>query len=269
MTARKKTTIVIKAIELSRTIDTKGVISVLGKHHPIVSLDPVLINVYPGRKQYLLIAKYGVIALINNSETFEQKALTMIQPFLEEPLPVNTSDEMKVVIDPASANKVLFDRVVVRNEDEDYWKILGMLLSQSVGLESYEKKVDQILDDFSVRLKKLSALLSRVFYPKISSIIRSINEAISLHQDIIANLEILDKPELTWEKVDLDNLYRSFSDMLEVPERISVLEKKLDLLKDNMEAALNIASTRRMEILEWVIIVLIALSILQGLLGLY
>ncbi len=57
--------------------------------------------------------------------------------------------------------------------------------------------------------------------------------------------------------------------MLELPERISILEQKLSLLKDQMSTALNIVSARRIQILEVVIIILIALSIIQGLFALH
>ncbi len=266
----KKTSIVIKAIEMARTIDIKAVATSIGKRYQIISLDPLFINAYPGRKQYALVEKYGVVVLINNSEVFERNMLSMFQPFFRESLTATNSDEMKVVIDPsAQTNEVLFNRVIIQKEDEDFWKILATLLAQSVGLDSYEKKVDQILDDFTVGLKRPGTAFTRVFYPRTSAITQNINEAITLHQDIIANLGILDKPDAAWNRADLDDLYHDFSVMMEIPDRISVLERKLELLKSSMSAALDIASTRRLEVLEWIIIILIALSIIQGLLGLY
>jgi len=259
----------IKAIGLSLTVDTRGIWSTLGKNFPLVSSEPIMLNVHPGRKQYLMVLKYGVVVLINNSDIFEQKALAMIRPFLQEPLPSLNNEELKVTVDPNAQNKVLFDRVVVQREDEKYWQILGMLLAQSVALDFYEKKVDQLSADFSERLRMSASLLRRILYPKTSEIIANINQTIALHQDIIANLEVLDKPDLTWEGADLDTLYREFSGMLELPERISILEQKLTLLKEHMGMALDIISARRMELLEIVIIILIALSIIQGLFSLY
>lgn len=264
-----KKLVTLKAIALSLTIDSRAVWSTLGRSLPLVSSEPIILNVHPGRRQYLMVLKYGVIVLINNSEIFEQKALSMIQPFLQEPLLSPSSEELKVTVDPNAQNKVLFDRVVVQKEDEKYWQILGMLLAQSVALDFYEKKVDQLSADFSGRLRMSASLLRRILYPKTSEIIANINQTIALHQDIIANLEVLDKPDLTWEGADLDVLYREFSGMLDLPERISILEQKLTLLKEHMRTALDIISARRMEILEIVIIVLIALSIIQGLFALY
>ena len=266
----KKTTLVIKAIETARTIDTKAAAAALGKRYQVISLDPLFINVYPSRKQYVLVEKYGVVVLINNTEGFEKNMLSMLEPYFREPLSEKGSDEMKVVVDPeAGENKVLFDKVVVQNEDEEVWRIIGMLLAQSVGLDSHEKKIDGILEDFSDRLRDSRTTLPRVFYPRTAATVANIEKTIGLHQDIIANLGILDKPDIAWSRSDLDTLYHKLSEMLEIQDRISILERKLELLKSSMSAALEIATTRRLEVLEWIIIILIALSIIQGLLGLY
>ncbi len=260
--------IVIKAIGLSLTIDTRGLRASLGKKFPLVSSDPLMFAVDAAARRYLMAFKYGVIVLINHCDGFEQEMIETVRPFLQEPLPAPNSDELTVVIDPSAQNQVLFDRVIVTAEDEKYWQILGMLLAQSIALDFYEKKVDQLLAEFSGRLRMSTSWLRRILFPKTSEIIANINETISLHQDIITNLEVLDKPDLTWEGMDLDKLYREFLSMVELPERIAILEQKLNLLKEHMGTALTIVSAQRMEVLEIVIILLIALSILQGLLTL-
>lgn len=221
-----------------------------------------------GARRHLMVLKYGVIVLINHTEQFEKEMIETVRPFLQEPLPAPNSDELAVVIDPGAQNQVLFDRVIVSADDVRYWQILGMLAAQSIALDFYERKVDQVLAEFSRRLRMSTSWLRRILYPKTSEIIANINETISIHQDIVANLEVLDKPDLTWEGMDLDKLYREFLSMVELPERIAILEQKLNLLKEHMGTALTIVTTRRMEVLEIVIILLIALSIVQGLLRL-
>src|SRR3989344_7461482 len=67
----KKTMLIIKAIEVARTIDVKSAVVAFGKRYEIISFDPLFINAYPGRKQYALVEKHGVVVFINNSEVFE------------------------------------------------------------------------------------------------------------------------------------------------------------------------------------------------------
>lgn len=256
----------IKAIEIAKNFEIKEIYSRFRKVFRVISYNPSYIYfvVHPKRKQYLLILKYGVIVLVNNSEIFEKKILSIIEPLVKKEAFYNF-EKIKVIINEKSLeNKVLFDRIILSREDEKYGEILAILLAQSLALEAYERKVDKLLIEFSQTFHNLSFTFKRLFSPGISKIINEIQKTISLHQDLIANLEILDKPEAAWEKKEYNDLYFTFSQELELPERISVLEQKISLLKDHMTTILEIINARRLEILELIIIILIFISIIQG-----
>lgn len=264
---KEKREIEIKAIELAKTFEIKEIYSHFRKIFSIISYNPSYIYfvIHPKRRQYLLVLKYGVIVLINNSEIFEKKILSLIEPFIKEKLFYNF-ERIKVIVDEKCLeNKVLFNKVILSREDEKYGEILSILLAQSLALGFYERKIDELLVSFSQILKKLTFTLRRIFSSGISKIIKNIQEAIFLHQNLIANLEVLDKPEAAWEKKEYNQLYFDFSQELELPERIAILEQKISLLKDHMTTILEIGNTRRLEILELIIIILIFISIIQGL----
>lgn len=256
----------IKAIEIAKTFDIKEIYSHFRKLFSVISYNPghVYFAIHPKRKQYLLVLKYGVVVLINNSEVFEKKILSLIEPFIKEKAFYNF-EKIKVVIDEKNLeNKVSFDKVLLAKDDEKYGEILSILLAQSLALEAYEKKIDELLREFSLSFQKLAPIFTRIFFSGTSKIIKNIRETISLHQDLIANLEVLDKPEAAWEKKEYNDLCFEFSQELELPERISVLEQKISLLKDHMTTILEIANARRLEILEIIIIILILISVIQG-----
>ncbi|MCX7778748.1 MAG: RMD1 family protein [Patescibacteria group bacterium] len=256
----------IKAIELAKNFEIKEIYTRFRKMFTVISYNPsyIYFAVYPKRKQYLLVLKYGVVVLINNSEIFEKRILSLIEPLIKEKSLYNF-EKIKIVVDTRSLeNKVLFDRVILFKEDEKYGEILAILLAQSLALEAYERKVDKLLVEFSQSFQNLAFTLKRIFSPGISKIVTEIQETIFLHQDLIANLEILDKPETAWEKKEYNDLYFDFSQELELPERISILEQKISLLKGNMTTILEIVNARRLEILELIIIILILISVIQG-----
>ncbi len=256
----------IKAIQIAKSFDIKEIYLHFKKIFSVISYNPsqIYFLVHPKRRQYLLVLSYGVIVLINNSEIFEKKMLSLIQPFVKEKVVYNF-EKIKIVIDERQIeNKVLFNKVILSKDDEKYGEILGILLAQSLALENYEKKIDELLIEFLQSFQNLTFTLRRIFSPGISKIVKDIQQAIFLHQDLIANLEILDKPETAWERKDYNDLYFDFSQQLELPERISVLEQKISLLKNHMATILEIINARRMEILEIIIIVLILISIIQG-----
>jgi len=256
----------IKAIEIAKSFDIRKIYSHFKKIFPVVSYNPdyVYFIIHPKRKQYLLVLRYGVVVLVNNSEVFEKKIISLIEKFIKEKTFYNF-EKIKVIIDERNLeNKVAFDKILLNRDDEKYGEILSILLAQSLALEAYERKVDKLLKEFSLSFQQFAPFFTRIFFPGTSKIIKNIKEAIFLHQDLIANLEVLDKPDTAWEKKEYNDLYFDFSQELELPERIAVLEQKISLLKDHTTTILEIVNARRLEVLELIIIILILISIIQG-----
>lgn len=256
----------IKAFEISQAINCRSALLGLGKHYPIIWNDPPMLALSQKRGQYLLLTRYGAIALTNTSPQLEKKVLSFVQPFLKKPFEnITNYDEIKVVVDPVQKIRVLFDKVILPSIDEKFLLIISMLLCQSVGLESYEKRVDPLLDKLSNEIIRLSK--RRIFF-RTSFLAKNANQTMILQQELVTNLGVLDKPELTWERADLEFLYHQLSDNFELPERVEVLSEKLNLLQSNIKNAFDIISTNRMAGLESAIVVLIILEIILFLFGL-
>lgn len=255
----------IKALEVSQAIDCRAALNGLGKHYPVIWSDPVMLVLSQKRGQYLLLTRYGVIAITNTSPLLEKKVLSLVQPFLKGPLEnITNYDEIKVIIDSSQNIRVFFDRVSLPSVNEKFLLIISMLLGQSVGLESYEKRVDPLLNQLSSEIVKLS---KQKIFLRTAFLTKSINQIMLLQQELVTNLGVLDKPELTWERADLDFLYHQLADSFELRERTEILSEKFNLLQNNIKNAFDVVSTNRMEGLELAIIVLILLEIILFLLG--
>ncbi len=255
----------IKALEVSQAIDYRSVLLGLGKHYPVVWSDPIMLALSQKRGQYLILTRYGVIALTNISPQLEKRVLTLIQPFLKKPFEnVTNEDEIKVVVDPNQEIRVFFDKVSLPSCDVKFLLIISMLLCQSVGLESYEKRVEPLLGQLTNEITNLS---KRRIFPRTASLTKNINQIMLLQQELVANLGVLDKPELTWERADLEFLYHRLADNLELLDRAKILSEKFNLLQNNIKNAFDIVSTNRMAGLEFTIVILIVLEIILFLFG--
>jgi uncharacterized Rmd1/YagE family protein len=250
----------IEAFEASQTIDLRTAFAGLGKHYPVVWNDSLMVTLSAKRQQYLILTHYGAVALANTSPQFRIKALSLIEPFLRNSLPsISTEDSIKVFVEPNEKICVLFNKIIIPSFEEKFLLIIGMLLCQSVGLESYEKRIDPLLDQLFKEMRKFEKPL---FWFRTTHLKRLINQLMRLHQELITNLGILDKPELTWENQDFDFLYTNFADSLELSERSRVLSEKFKLMQLNTKTSLDLIATVRLEILEIAIIILIALSLI-------
>lgn len=255
------TTLIIKALDISRSVDLGEALSGLKTQYPVVSLDPLIFELDAKEWKYLLVARYGVIVVSNWSKELEEKALTMVSPFLDSPYKkINESDELKVSI--GEKLEVLFDEVVVSKFDERYMAVIGNLMSQSAGLDSYEKKIESLLATLDKQITKLE---KNKFLLSVSPFIKNIIGMMRFEQEMIASVGILDKPDLVWNNKDLDNLYHSLSANLEIPERTKTLSTKINVLRNNTKTALDILDARKSNFLEWIIIILILVEIVISL----
>lgn len=255
---------IIKAFEIGKSLNVGAALAVLRKHYPVVSIDPLMLALSVKRGQYLMLNRYGVIGVSNWSESLEQKAASLVSPFVNTPVSkIEYYDEIKVAVDSNSEIRILFDKIIVPRFDEKFILVIGSLLVQSVGLESYEKRIDLLLNGLNRELVKLE---KPRFFAGTKDFTSQIIKMINLQQEIVANVGVLDKPELTWDDADSDFLYSKFSDELELSERTKILSEKIDFLKDSMKTGLEILNAHKSYILEVAIVALFILDILLYLL---
>lgn len=250
---------------MSQTIDLRGVLEKLGKRYPVAWTDPLMLALNVKRMQYLIITRYGVIALTNTAPASEEKIFSELKPFFRHPVARRTNrDEIDVEIDPAKPMHVEFNKVVLPSFQEKSMLVISMLLCQSVGLESYEKRVDPLLNHLSKEISKFEHITA---FLKTRGFTKNIIQIMRLQQELVTNLEIFDKPDLAWDNADLDFLYTRFVDNLEIPERAAILSGKFKLLENNIKTAFDMVNAQRANLLEFAIVALFVLDILIFLIG--
>lgn len=244
-------------MDISRSIGLSEAISGLKTQYPVVSLDPLIFALDPAERQFLLVTRYGVVVVSNWSKELEKKVLTSLSPFLDLPhRKIEDFDEIKVSLD--GRLEVLFDEVIISKFDEKHMTVIGTLMSQSVGLDSYEKKIEHLLEELNKQIKKLEK--SKLFL-SVSPFVKNIVGIMHFEREMIASVGIFDKPELAWNNKDLDTLYHQLAENLEIPDRTEILRTKIEVLRNNSRAVLDILDARKANFLEWIIIVLIAVEI--------
>lgn len=257
------TTFTIKALDISRSVNLSEALSGLKSHYPAVSLDPLVFALNEKENQYLLITRYGVVVISNWSDDLEKKVLTMLSPYLDLPAKkMENFDELKVSVEPNTKPEVLFNEVVIPKFDEKFMLVIGNLMCQSVGLDSYEKRIESLLRTLDKQITKLE---KNKFLLNVSPFIKNIIGMMRFEQEMIASVGILDKPDLVWNNKDLDYFYHELSKNLELPERTEILSTKINVLRNNTKTALDILDARKSNFLEWIIIILILAEIVISL----
>ena len=73
---------------------------------------------------------------------------------------------------------------------------------------------------------------------------------------------MLDSPELMWAEPQLEPVYSAVRSYLEMDQRVELMTERLSVLGDLLAVLKDQVGTRHEEVLEWIVIVLIAAEII-------
>jgi required for meiotic nuclear division protein 1 len=88
-----------------------------------------------------------------------------------------------------------------------------------------------------------------------------IGDVLVTQHRMVGRVEVSEKPELLWERPNLERLYLRIQDEYERPERDRALGRKLDLVSETATTSLRLLETKRSLRVEWYIVVLILIEI--------
>ncbi|CAG7847315.1 SubName: Full=Related to RMD1-Protein required for Meiotic Division {ECO:0000313/EMBL:CCA72041.1} [Serendipita indica DSM 11827] len=96
-------------------------------------------------------------------------------------------------------------------------------------------------------------------------IMKQIGKVFLLRMNVNHVGSILDAPEIFWKFPDLQPLYEAAREYLELPQRLEVLNSRVDVLQDMLKLLKESVTSRHSERLEQIVIALIAVEIILGL----
>jgi uncharacterized Rmd1/YagE family protein len=93
------------------------------------------------------------------------------------------------------------------------------------------------------------------------TILRHIGNAILVQHRLSGRVAVTEKPDVVWDRPDLDRLYGRLEDEYELKERADALSRKLAVIADTAEILTDTIDTRRSLRLEVIIVILIAVEL--------
>jgi len=217
-----------------------------------------------GQGQVYLFS-FGSVVFLGVDPAQAEVLLRELGPHVETPASEKVVDDFLLEIRPGAREEVVFDRVVLGQEDSQKIQVAAMVMAQSTTLEHFEKMAEQLLQKASAVTEGMASggriMLSH------KDMIRFIGVCLSARRDIVSRLSIMDSPDTAWEDRGVDKLFHDLKSNFELSTRFRSLEYKLRLIHEAVEVIVDLTNTRRSEILELTIIGLIALEIVLALLG--
>ncbi len=216
-------------------------------------------------KKIVYIYSFGSMVFIN----FTSSEMSLIMKYFETNFNLTKNafslkylDEYNLEILEGSEFSISNDYAICPSEKSEYFEIISLILARSVALDKIENGISILMDEvediidflekgkLSIKDKSLSKLASRILGFKYTS---------------ISYIMIFDKPDITWENIEIDDFYYELSELFELEDRFSQMRDKLEVLMDITEVFTNLAHDQRSTRLEWIIIILIAVEFIVAL----
>eukprot|EP01006_Ploeotia_vitrea_P036211 TRINITY_DN65989_c5_g14_i1.p1 TRINITY_DN65989_c5_g14~~TRINITY_DN65989_c5_g14_i1.p1 ORF type:complete len:436 (-),score=171.98 TRINITY_DN65989_c5_g14_i1:46-1164(-) len=232
---------------------------------PTVMTDAVLASEFKGPfgplRRFVVLFPYGSAVFFNATESQIRYCLNRARLYTPAPIAAPTTDDYSLLVRPNAAEWFVQhpDSMELREFSVNSIRVISQVLAQTVAMDHYEQKVDTMLDRFrslNARLEAEGAL--SMDKTKLFKLIASNNAILT---DMITQLKLLDRSDTAWRYGRYDEMWTSLREDFEVSERFSTLEFKLTHVQHNTKFFLEVLHNKKSDLLEWIIIVLLAFEI--------
>ena len=210
--------------------------------------------------KYLYVFKYGIVCFLGYNETDMTAFLQMLQPYCRNFFDKRFSDEFEIETGSQAVNYG-FNKIEIPGQDIEMLRLIMLNVSQSVALDYYNEQTNILLGDTNYHTQILERK-GRIGLGGIK-LKKYIGRTLNLKNKISANLYIFDSPEETWENESLNKLDLGLKKTFDLQSRFRTIQEGLHIVKENLDLFKDLLQYRNSVAMEWIIIILILVEVIN------
>lgn len=226
--------------------------------------DPLTIRL--GQQGYGVLFSYGAAVLFGLEPVEEASIIAQLQSFVSGAFADTETERVELHFN-AKAARAANGKIWLQRFGVEQLQLVADILSKSVVLAHYESRIAVIFDQLEPFSKNLQDNTKTDRWSK--ELLRQLGRNLSIQHKIVGRVEIIDKPDVLWDAPNLERLYLRLEDEYEIKERHATLERKLSLVTQTAETALELLQHNTSLRVEWYIVALIIIEILLSLYELF
>ena len=227
---------------------------------PILFSDSDELFLSNGVEKFVYVFQYGVVSFFNHSAQEINELVKQLNPTAYAWQEQELSETMRVFIEPG-AQQVSFDKVVLQNFEPEAIRLVMLNTSQSVALDRYLDITDLLLEETNGYTKTLE-LKGKLNISGVK-LKKFIGKVLNIKNQISENLYIFDSPDITWENESLNKLNIALKQTFDIKDRYRYINERTAIIKEDLELFKDIMEHRESSRLEWIIILLILVEVLD------
>ncbi|MCW6510557.1 RMD1 family protein [Lichenifustis flavocetrariae] len=243
-----------RALALGARLDAHGL-----ERPDTISSTPLAFHV--GTSGFVALYRFGVAVLVGLSPVEEDDFIRQIK--------ARVSGERDRVDDETAVLEISADGedrispggpIGMRDLSPQRLLVVADGLAKSVSLGRDEREVNSVLDI----IEPFAAGLSRTGRPPGTrrNMLKLIGQALLVQHRVAGRVAVEEKPDVLWDRPDLERLYARVEDEYELQERTRTLKRKLDVIVETAHALTDVIEADRATRLEGTIVILIVMEII-------
>ena len=249
--------ITVRALLLGNRIQTAGL-----ERRDAFSTTPLAFRIEGGA--FLVLFRYGVAVLFGMSPSQEDEIIRSLDGRIVGRLARRGEETTQIAIEPDKDEQITPNgTIVLKALLPEHVLIIADAIATNLILAHDERNVSAVFDVIEPLAREL-AEHGRTPVGR-RALLKHIGNALLVQQRVSGLVAVAEKPDVLWERADLERFYARLEGEYELKERADLLTRKLTVVSDTAKALADIIDTERSLRLERIIIALILFdTILAG-----
>lgn len=247
------------AFHVASSIDIAGCRGALAMEPVFMDRDELF---YVEGPRSLYLFRYGIVSCHGYDRESFERVLAGIKPFCQGWQSSDLSDELEIELGPeGTPSRVANNKVQLARSNGEGLRLALLHLSQSVALDHFAGLSEQMMVETGTHTDFLEQHGRLDLGGK--KLKKYIAKVLNINNRISGNLYIFDSPDEVWEDEELYRLDRDLKQLFDLKDRYRTIKEQGHIIKENLGLFKDIMDHRESSRLEWIIILLILVEILD------
>ena len=211
-----------------------------------------------------VIYRFGAAVFVGVDRAAQAETIEALRPRvtdIAEPMEVEVA---AVQVGEAGGDNVIGSgRVTLVDVSTERLLIVADALAKSVALADDERYLRGVFEKLEPFARDLAATGGAALTSQ--ALLRLLGETLVAQARMVGRVEVQEKPDLLWDRPDLQRLYAKLEDEYELIERANVLARKVKVVEEIASTLADVTDVRRTVRLELAVVVLIGVEIVLSL----
>jgi uncharacterized Rmd1/YagE family protein len=214
-----------------------------------------------GAAGMVALFRFGVAVMVGLSPLEEEDLLTQLRSRIAGARARVDDETATLVIAPDGEEQVEpGGQIGIKNFSPERFLLVADALAKSVALGRDEREVNRVFDV----IEPFALQLAERGKPPFSrpAMLRLIGQALLAQHRVSGRVAVEEKPDVLWDRPELERLYARLEDEYELKERAGALKRKLEVIVETAHALTDIIDADRATRLEATVAILIVAELI-------